>query len=77
MKPWFYEPERQAPIQDILELAAELAEYVNEGQERFESELSLVRAVERVIELIGESASAISSDTQEKILNVDWTGLIG
>jgi uncharacterized protein with HEPN domain len=64
-------------IQDILELAAELAEYVNEGQERFESELSLVRAVERVIELIGESASAISSDTQAKILNVDWMGLIG
>lgn len=64
-------------IQDIMELAAELAEYVKQGQERFNSELSQVRAVERVIELIGESASAISKETQATILNVDWVGLIG
>ena len=60
-----------------MELAVELAEYVNQGQERFDSELSQVRAVERVIELIGESASAISKVTQATILNVDWEGLIG
>jgi len=64
-------------IQDIIELAAELAEYVNQGRERFDFELSQVRAVERVIELIGESASAISNETRAAILNVDWTGLIG
>lgn len=64
-------------IQDIIELAVELAEYVNQGRERFDSELSQVRAVERVIELIGESASAISKETQATILNVDWEGLIG
>jgi uncharacterized protein with HEPN domain len=56
-------------IQDILELAAELAEYVNEGQGRFDSEMSQVRAVERVIELIGESASAISSHTRATIVD--------
>ncbi|MBI3429701.1 MAG: DUF86 domain-containing protein [Actinobacteria bacterium] len=64
-------------IQDIMELAAELAEYVKQGRERFDSELSQVRAVERVIELIGESASAISRETQATILDVDWEGLIG
>lgn len=64
-------------IQDIMELAAELAEYVNQGRGRFDSELSQVRAIERVIELIGESASAISNETRGTILNVDWTGLIG
>lgn len=64
-------------IQDILELAAELAEYTNEGRERFDSELSQVRAIERVIELIGESASAISSESRATIVNVDWAGLIG
>jgi uncharacterized protein with HEPN domain len=64
-------------IQDIMELAAELAEYVNQGREHFDSELSQVRAIERVIELIGESASAVSNETRATILNVDWTGLIG
>lgn len=64
-------------IQDIRELAAELAEYVKQGRERFDSELSQVRAVERVIELIGESASAISKETQATVLNIDWAGLIG
>lgn len=64
-------------IQDIMELATELAEYVNQGREHFDSELLQVRAIERVIELIGESASAISKETQETILNVDWAGLIG
>ncbi len=60
-----------------MELAAELAEYVKQGRERFDSELSQVRAVERVTELIGESASAISKETQATILNVDWEGVIG
>ena len=64
-------------IQDIMELAVELAEYVNQGRGRFDSELSQVRAIERVIELIGESASAISNETRATILNVDWMGLIG
>jgi uncharacterized protein with HEPN domain len=64
-------------IQDILELAAELAEYVRQGQELFDSQLSQVRAIERVIELIGESASVISKESQAEILDVDWTGLIG
>jgi uncharacterized protein with HEPN domain len=64
-------------IQDILELSTELKEYVNQGQEHFDSELSQVRAIERVIELIGESASTISSETRATILNVDWAGLIG
>ena len=64
-------------IQDIMELAAELAEYVNQGRKHFDSEFSQVRAIERVIELIGESASAISSETRSTIVNVDWTGLIG
>ena len=60
-----------------MELAAELAEYVKQGRERFDSELSQVRAVERVIELFGDSASAISKETQATILNVDWEGVIG
>ena len=60
-----------------MELAAELAEYVNQGREHFDSELSQARAVERVIELIGESASAISSETRATISEVDWAGLIG
>lgn len=64
-------------VQGIMELAAELKEYVNQGREHFDSELSQVRAIERVIELIGESASAISSETRATILNVDWIDLIG
>lgn len=64
-------------IQDIMELSTELTQYVNQGLGHFDSEPSQVRAIERVIELIGESASAISSETRETILNVDWTGLIG
>lgn len=64
-------------VQDIMELAAELANYVKQGREHFDSELSQVRAVERVIELIGESASTISSETRATIVNVDWAGLIG
>jgi uncharacterized protein with HEPN domain len=64
-------------IQDISELATELAEYVSQGQEYFNSHLSQVRAIERVIELIGESGSAISRETQDEFSNVDWSGLIG
>lgn len=64
-------------IQDIIELAAELAGYINQGQEYFDSQSSQVRAVERVIELIGEAASAISNETRATIPEVDWSGLIG
>ncbi|MCX6430007.1 MAG: DUF86 domain-containing protein [Actinobacteria bacterium] len=64
-------------IQDITELAAELAEYVSQGQDHFNSHLSQVRAIERVIELIGEAGSSISIETQNEISGVDWSGLIG
>lgn len=64
-------------IQDITELAAELAEYVSQGQDYFNSHLSQVRAIERVIELIGEAGSSISIETQDEISDVDWSGLIG
>ena len=64
-------------IQDIIELAAELTDYINQGQNHFDSQLSQVRAIERVIELIGEAASAISNETRATISEVDWSGLIG
>ena len=59
-----------------MELTVELTEYVNQDRGCFDSELLQVRAIERVIELIGESVSAISNGTRATILNFDRTGLI-
>lgn len=64
-------------IQDITELATELADYVKQGEQYFNSHRSQVRAIERVIELIGEAGSSISKEAQNEIPNVDWSGLIG
>ena len=59
-------------IADILDAADELAAIIELGRERFLSESLLRRAAERLLEIIGEAANAISDDTRTLHPEVPW-----
>ncbi len=64
-------------IEDILEFASELAECVALGESRFREDKVLLRAIERLVELIGEAATAVSDEGQSSFPEVDWSGAVG
>ena len=65
----------QRRIEDILNLAQEVAQFRSINFEVFADDLIVVRATERAIELIGESATKISKVTRESIPQVAWQDL--
>jgi len=60
-------------IADILDAASELAAIVNLGVDQFRTESILQRAAERLLEIIGEAASALGDDTKARHPDVPWT----
>jgi uncharacterized protein with HEPN domain len=64
-------------IEDILEFAAELEQCVDLGESHFLENKVTSRAVERIVELIGEAASAISPEGRSHYQDVDWSGALG
>lgn len=61
--------------QDILDACSELATVVeNRGTI---DETILLRAAERLLEIIGEAATACSEDLRSTYPDVDWTGIVG
>lgn len=58
--------------QDILDAAAQLAEIVSAGEERFLAEPVLQRATERLLEIIGEAANAMSDEGRASVDGVPW-----
>lgn len=59
-------------VRDILDAAAQLAEIVSLGHDRFHAESLLQRATERLLEIIGEAANAMTDGSRAAIDGVPW-----
>jgi uncharacterized protein with HEPN domain len=62
-------------ISDIVAACAELAEVVAERQRGSVSETVLLRAAERLLEILGEAATQMSPQTRARYPQVDFRGL--
>jgi len=64
-------------VQDILDRADRIAKIVAEGQEQFLAEDKNFSAIERHIEVIGESASQLTEAAKSFYSDVEWGDIIG
>lgn len=62
-------------LQDILEACAELAELVARGHGEFARDRAVRLAIERLLEIVGEAANALSQEMRDRFRAVDWTGI--
>lgn len=62
----------QQRVEDILEAAQQVAEIVAFGRSRFDEDSVLLRAAERLLEIIGEAASNLSDDFIQRYPQVEW-----
>lgn len=68
----------RAHLWDMLSAAREVGEIVGEMPlEEFQSELIVMRATERCIEIIGEAARRISDRTRKAYPEIPWSDIIG
>lgn len=58
--------------QDVLEACAQLAELVSLGNDRFIADVLLQRAAERLLEIIGEAANAMTEEFRGSVNRVPW-----
>jgi len=63
-------------VADILEAAGQIAELVAGGRELFDSDWTRQRAMERLLEIIGEAANAISDDYKASHPHVPWRHVV-
>lgn len=68
------DPER---LTDILEAATEIKELVDPGKTAWDSDRVRRLAVERLLEIIGESARAMSDEARAEHPDIPWTDVIG
>jgi uncharacterized protein with HEPN domain len=67
-----------AHLWDMLEAAREARAYLGEtGNEALLANRMRLRALERVLEILGEAARRVSAQTQENLRGIDWRGLVG
>jgi len=64
-------------IADILEAAAGLAARLPESYEEWVADDDLRLITERLVEVVGEAARAMSPEAREAHADVDWAGFIG
>ena len=64
-------------LADILEAAAEIESIVAEGRESWDANRVERLAVERLLEMIGEAARALSDERRAGIADVPWSDVIG
>lgn len=64
-------------IADIVEAAAEIAAVVDRGKTAWDEDRVSRLAVERLLEIIGESARAMSDDGRSSLPAVPWADVIG
>ena len=64
-------------IADMVEVCSELAEVVADRAAGVVPERVLLRAAERLLEVLGEAASHVSADARANHPEVDWQGLSG
>jgi len=63
-------------LDDILAAAAEIADIVGRGKNKFDDDVALRRALERCLEIIGEAAKALGNETRFSLPDVPWTEMI-
>lgn len=64
-------------IADIVDAARQIAEVVELGREAWDGDRISQLAVERLLEIIGESARAMSSEARSALPEVTWADVIG
>lgn len=64
-------------IIDILDAARQITEVVKRGRQAWDADRISQLAVERLLEIIGESARAMSEQSRSAFPAVPWTDLIG
>lgn len=57
---------------DIIEAAAEVGAIVANGRDEYLANPVAKRAVERLLEIIGEAANLLSDETKDSFPNVEW-----
>lgn len=66
-----------ARIADILDAARQIAEVAERGRQAWDEDRISRLAVERLLEIIGESARAMSSEARSSLPEVPWADVIG
>lgn len=64
-------------IADILDAVGQIATVVERGREAWEQDRIPQLAVERLLEIIGESAKAMSNEARSAYPSVPWADVIG
>lgn len=64
-------------VADILEAAQQIEAIVDQGKSAWDDDRISQLAVERLLEIIGESARAMSDDARETHPDVAWSDVIG
>ena len=64
-------------VADILEAAAEVGALVASGREEWDGDRTRRLAVERLLEIIGEAARALSDEGRSRYPEVPWADVIG
>lgn len=64
-------------IDDIIEAASEIAAIVDVDREAWEADRVRQLAVERLLEIIGESARAMTDGGRAKYPEIPWSDVIG
>lgn len=62
-------------MRDIAEAADLIGRLVGRGRSAFVADEAVLPAIERQLEIIGESANALSEDARVGIPGVEWQGL--
>lgn len=63
--------------QDILDAADQILDVVRDGRGMWDKDRLRQLAVERLLEIIGESANALSGEFREEHPDVPWRDIIG
>lgn len=64
-------------VADIIEAASQIAAVVERGREAWEEDRISQLAVERLLEILGESARAMSDEARGRYPSVPWSDIIG
>lgn len=64
-------------VTDILEAAEEIAVLVQPGREMWDQDRIRRLAVERLLEIIGEAARALSEERRARYPDVPWQDVVG
>ena len=64
-------------LADMCEAAAEIAELVSAGRAAWDADRVKQLAVERLLEIVGEAARALSDECLARFADVPWSDVVG